>query len=260
MPLARRNTVRAVLLAAALMLVPLVARADLASEVFSRGNEAYWKANYPAAIEAYEQVRSLGVVHEDLYFNLGNAYYRAGQLGPAILNYERALKLDPQQEDVLYNLKTARTLSSRRAHDRIEGADRDPLWIRVVSTFTVSTTTWIFVALYLGCFAALFALRFMSPGLARAGLGAVTVLLVVATVLSGGLLGARAYLEERVVMGVVLPDALAVKDGPDPNYRTAFEVHAGLKVQLLERDQDWVRIRLANGLDGWAREKDVGRL
>jgi hypothetical protein len=151
-------------------------------------------------------------------------------------------------------------LSRGRAHDRIEGADRDPLWIRAVSSFTTSFITWTFVVLYLLCFGALFALRFLTPGLLRAGVGAFTLLLVVATLGAGGMLGARVYLEQRVVVGVVLPDALAVKDGPDPNYRTSFEVHAGLKVQLIERDQDWVRIRLSNGLDGWVRERDVGRL
>jgi hypothetical protein len=29
---------------------------------------------------------------------------------------------------------------------------------------------------------------------------------------------------------------------------------------MLDRDQDWVRVRLANGLEGWLRAEDVGRL
>jgi SH3-like domain-containing protein len=65
---------------------------------------------------------------------------------------------------------------------------------------------------------------------------------------------------DRTPFGIVLPDALAVKEGADPNYRTSFEVHAGLKVRLADRDQDWVRIRRANGLEGWIRAADVGRL
>jgi SH3-like domain-containing protein len=34
---------------------------------------------------------------------------------------------------------------------------------------------------------------------------------------------------------------------------TGVQVHAGLRVRLLERDQDWLRVRLANGLEGWVR-------
>ena len=65
---------------------------------------------------------------------------------------------------------------------------------------------------------------------------------------------------DRIPFAVVLPDMVAVKEGADTSYRTSFEVHAGLRVRLLDRDQDWVRVRLANGLEGWLRAEDVGRL
>jgi uncharacterized protein YgiM (DUF1202 family) len=53
---------------------------------------------------------------------------------------------------------------------------------------------------------------------------------------------------------------VAVKDGADDNYRTAFEVHAGLRVRMIERDQDWLRVRLGNGLEGWVHASQVGTL
>jgi uncharacterized protein YgiM (DUF1202 family) len=59
---------------------------------------------------------------------------------------------------------------------------------------------------------------------------------------------------------VVLPDAASVKEGADTNYRTVFAVHAGLRVRIQERDQGWVRVRLANGLEGWLPETEVGRI
>lgn len=48
--------------------------------------------------------------------------------------------------------------------------------------------------------------------------------------------------------------------GAQEDYKTGFQVHAGLRVRLLERDQDWLRVRLTNGLEGWVRAQDVGRL
>ena len=65
---------------------------------------------------------------------------------------------------------------------------------------------------------------------------------------------------DRIPFGIVLPDMVAVKEGADAGYHTSFEVHAGLRVRMLDRDQDWVRVRLANGLEGWLRAEDVGRL
>lgn len=137
--------------------------------------------------------------------------------------------------------------------------------MRLVGQLTASAETWLFVALYLGFFAAL-SLRLRAR---RAGAhdedghlsawGALAAILGVAAALAGALVLGRVAMD-RVPFGVVLPDQIAVKEGADPNYKTSFEVHAGLRVRLLERDQDWVRVRLANGLEGWVRDGDVGRL
>jgi tetratricopeptide (TPR) repeat protein len=234
------------------------ARADRVDEAWKRGNDAYLHGDYAAAAAAYEELDRQGVVSGDLMFNLGDAYYRQGDLGRAIWAFERAAALDPDDDDARYNLEQTRTLVARRTQDKIEGADRDPIWIRIVTALSPSTETWLFVALYVGLFAALFVRRRASDD-ARPALGAAAALLGVAALLSGAVLLGRAHLD-RVPFGVILPEAAAVKDGADVNYRTAFQVHAGLRVRLLERDQDWVRIRLGNGLEGWVRRQDVGRL
>ena len=93
----------------------------------------------------------------------------------------------------------------------------------------------------------------------RAALTAGAAILGTGALLAGILLLGRMNLD-RIPFGIVLPDMVAVKEGADSAYRTSFEVHAGLRVRLLDRDQDWVRVRLANGLEGWLRAEDVGRL
>lgn len=237
------------------------ARADRLDEAWRRGNDAYLHGDYAGAVAAYQELDRQGVVSADLCFNLGDAYYRQGNLGRAIWAFERAAGLDPDDDDARYNLTQVRKVADRRAHDKIEGAARDPLWTRVVTTLGPSTETWLFVAIYLALFVALAArrLRRGAGDHARALLAAAASILGVAALLSGTLLAGRAYLD-RVPFGVVLPDGVAVKEGADANYRTSFELHAGLRVRLLDRDQDWLRIRLPNGLEGWVREPDIGRL
>ena len=107
-------------------------------------------------------------------------------------------------------------------------------------------------------FVVLFLRRRSSEDL-RAPLGAGAALLAVGAALVGGLLLGRSALS-RIPFGIVLPAEVAVKEGADPNYRTSFAIHAGLKVRLLDREQDWVRIRLANGLEGWVKDSAVGQL
>lgn len=227
---------------------------------FRRGNDAYFHGRYQEAVEAYEQVAALGVVSSDLYYNLGNAYLKAGQLGPAIYNYERALELDPSQGDVRFNLKVARDAARNKGEDRLTGAESQPFWMRVASQVTVNTASWLFLGLWVGLFALLIALHFMAPGFLRTGVWAAFAFLALGTATAGTLLGARLYLADRVEQAVVLPDVVQVKEGPDPNYQSVFGVHAGLRVRITEKEQDWVRVRLANGLEGWMRERDLGRL
>ena len=235
-----------------------VARADLIDEAWRRGNDAYFRGDYPAAVAAYEQIDRQSVVSADLYYNLGVVYFRQGNLGPAVWSFERAVSLAPDDEDARFNLAQARKLAERRVRDRIEGAERDSLWIRVVTFLTGSEVTWLFVILYLVSFALLFWRR-RAREASRAALSASAALVGFAAILAGLLLLGRVTLD-RLPFGVVLPDVVAVKEGADPNYRTTFAVHSGLRVRLLERDHEWVRIRLANGLEGWVRDQDVGRL
>jgi tetratricopeptide (TPR) repeat protein len=253
-----KRTAALLALVVAVTAVARSARADRLEEAWKRGNDAYLHGDYDAAVAAYEELDREDVVSPDLFFNLGDAYFKKGALGPAIWAFERAAALDPDDDDVRFNLDQSRKLAARQARDKIEGEDRDPLWVRAVTVLSPSTETWIFLALYLGFFALLFVRRRASDD-ARPALTAGAAILAGLALLAGGAVAGRAVLE-RVPFGVVLPDALAVKEGADVNYKTGFQVHAGLRVRLLERDQDWLRIRLANGLEGWVRSKDVGRL
>ncbi len=252
--------------AAALAFVSALSTAALAQgegtrleEAWRRGNEAYLRGDYAGAVAAYEQLQHQGVASADLEFNLGDAYFRKGAIGPAIWAFERALALDPGDEDARYNVEQARKLATARAHDKIEGEDREPVWIRIVTALGPSTETWLFVALYLGFFGAL-ALALRAPAEARPVRGRRCGRAGGGGSPGGGVAYSVALQLEKVPFGIVLPDALAVKEGADLNYRTSFDVHAGLRVRIVEQDGDWVRIRLANGLEGWVRGPDVGRL
>jgi Tetratricopeptide repeat/Bacterial SH3 domain len=246
------------LLALALLLSARAAHADLLDEAWKRGNDAYLHGDLAAAITAYEQLDRQNVASGDLYYNLGVAHFRQGSLGRAIWAFERALEIDADDEDARFNLAQVRKLAERRVLDKMESAEREPMWIRVVTFLTASTETWIFVGVYLGCFVLLF-LRRRAADDSRAALTAGAAILGTGALLAGVLLLGRMNLE-RIPFAIVLPDMVAVKEGADTGYRTSFEVHAGLRVRLLDRDQDWVRVRLANGLEGWLRAEDVGRL
>jgi SH3-like domain-containing protein len=77
--------------------------------------------------------------------------------------------------------------------------------------------------------------------------------------ISGLLLLGRGHLN-RIPNAIILPPSVEVKEGANDSYRTSFKAHAGLRVSILGQEQDFVRVRLANGLEGFVRETTVGRL
>jgi hypothetical protein len=246
---------------ATLAVVTLLARsghADLLDEAWKRGNEAHLRGDYAAAAAAYEQLDRQQAVAADLYYNLGVTYFRQDRLGRAIWAFERALVIAPDDEDARFNLAQARKLAGQRTHDKLEGAEREPLWVRMVTYVSPSTEVWLFCGLYLGCFVLLFVRRSMAHD-SRLAVTTAAVLLGVGAALAGLLVLGRVQLD-RIPTGIVLPDTVAVKEGADNQFRTSFSVHGGLRVRVLEREHDWVRVRLANGLEGFLRAEDVGLL
>ena len=259
-----KNFVLKVILPMALLVVAAAgatARADESVDaVFERGNQAYLHGDFKGAIDAYEQVLATGVVHEDLHFNLANAYVKADRLGPAILHFERALALDPSQEDARENLKLAREAAAGRWQDKLQGAERDAFWIRALQDFSPGGLTLLFLGVYAATFLLAFIVYLLPSGFVRVSMIALLVFALAGTLGTGGLLGGRWYLANRVEQAIVLPDELAIKEGPEANTQTSFLIHAGLKLRVVEHDQDWVKVRLANGIEGWTPARDVGRL
>ncbi len=248
----------ALLVALTCLTAASIARADLFDQAWKLGNEANLRGDYAAAAAAYEQLDRQHVVSADLYYNLGVTYFRQGRLGKALWSFERALVVSPDDEDARFNLVQARKLADQRTHDKLEGAEREPLWIRLVTFFASSTEVTVFSLLYLGCFALLLIRRRIAAD-SRIAVTAGAMILGAGALLAGLLLVGRINLD-RMPFAVVLPDTVAVKEGADNSFRTSFQVHAGLRVHILDREQDWVRVRLANGLEGFVHAEDVGTL
>lgn len=227
---------------------------------FGAANRSYVEGRFDEAIERYEALVSAGVVHEDLYYNLGNAYFRAGRIGPAIFNYERALRIDPAMEDARFNIDVAREVVAERVVDRLKGAENDPWWVRLATFFSVSQLTVGLLVLDVLFFALLIAVRFLATGFARTALIATASFALVALVCNFLLLRGHIHVVEEVHQGVVVADQVVIREGSDPRSAEKGKLHPGVRVSLRGRDAGWLRIRLANGMEGWVPESSIGRL
>lgn len=220
--------------------------------LFKEAFELTVKGEADRALELYDRLLKTLPRDPDLLYNAGTASLLAGRLGPAVLYLERALALDPGCEDCRINLERANELQRDRVivkptEDQREAASLDDL-MESVGLDALAVVVIVFQLTL--------ALVFVVRRLARSerlrfALTLVLLTVLVADLSLGGLLALKIYGYESKRYAVVLADEAAVRKGPNVNFPEAFTVHEGLKVQLGERVEDWRRIWLANGLNGY---------
>ncbi len=241
-------------------LCPRVVGAETLQQAYARAVKEHYAGHYDKAIESFERILAVPTEHTDLHYNLGCSYFHLGKLGPAIYHFERSLALNSSGDDARFNLTASRTLAAAKVTDQLKGATRETWWIRAVSLLGTVTWTVIFLVLWWITLGLILALRYVSTGPLRAGMVAGTSLLALTTLICGLLFLGKVHQDSAVTHGIVLPDKLEVREGPSASAKSTFKLHAGFKVRLQAREEGWVRIRLPNGLEGWAMKKEIGVL
>jgi tetratricopeptide (TPR) repeat protein len=225
-------------------------------QVFQQGNMLYQQGSLEEARKAYETLLGQGYVSGELYYNLGNVYYRTGNIARGILFYERAARLIPQDEDLQHNL----ALANLRITDRIEPTPRLFIWDAwegLKHTLSLQGLTWLtfFGYLVVIAFVALLLLG-GSFTVRRVGLIGTAVTGVLFLLLLGMFIGRLADLgatDEAILMASVA----TVKNSPDPKSSDAFVLHSGVKLWVIDRVSEWVKIRLADGKQGWVERSSI---
>ncbi len=241
---------RTLLLAVTLTILSAFSRGQTPDQMFQQANSLYQQGKVAEARDLYEGIRQAGLESGELYFNLGNAYYRTGDIGRAILNYERAMRLMPGDEDVRHNLDMA----NLRIADRLEPVPRLfiwDFWDAVKHWLSLRGITWTLYAVYLlllACVAATLLSRTyrLRKTAFLVSLGVSVVFGFFIAVFLGRLAD-----DTRRDEGVVVAALTTVKNSPDNKSSDAFVLHAGVKFQILDGINDWIKIRLADGKVGW---------
>jgi hypothetical protein len=224
--------------------------------LFQQANESFLKQDYASAREGYEKLLSRGFGGPDIHYNLGTTYLSEGDLGRAVLAFERSRRAGGEGPDLDANLAMARA----RQLDKVVGAaPEESFHERVVTATSGNLVAWLFLGTWLGGFAFLFLFRVLRPG-SRVWAAVVAGLLLTASLPSGALLAAHVWVHETRHDAVVIAPTLRAREFPKEEAKVAFEVHPGLKVRVMEETGRYVRIRLPNGLEGWAEREGVAEI
>ena len=232
---------------------PTPAFALTAQELFHEANNRYLDGKYAEAADLYRQIEEMKIANADLFFNMGNAFLKKGDVGRAILYFERALELTPRDQEIIENLQYAQTLTT----DKIEVSEEQRIfhlsrWLtEQFHNIPLNILTWIFLCLYF-FFVLSFCLFKLQRSTTRARvLRIITIAFLIIAVFSAGATLGRIYHLRAYRYGVVAEKEVLVKAGPNENFETLFLVHAGLKARFIGQEEEWIKIRLPNGLEGW---------
>jgi len=248
--------ISALLAAAVLSQAPAYYSPAEAEALFNASNDAYAREDYAKAKEGFEKLVQHGFGGGDVLYNLGTTCLAMGDLGGAVLALERARRAGGRQEDIEANLALARA----RQLDRVVGGqNEEPFLERVALATSEPAASVAFLLLWSLAFLTLAAFRFI-PGRRRAAAIAVCALAFLGSAPAAGVMWAHVWVRNELREGVVQAQSLPARELPRDGGKVAFEVHAGLKVRLLEESGRFVRIRLPNGLEGWTERDGVARL
>lgn len=241
----------------ALMLLPMLAGAKSAGNLlFVKGNSLYAKGQFKQALEVYRQLTEQGYSSAALYFNMGNASYKNNDIASAVLYLEKAHKLAPGDDDINYNLKYV----NLKTTDKITAVPEFFLtqwWHEFILSFSTSVFAFWSVVLMLAGSTALILYFFAgSVSVKKASFYASVVLFFLGILALFAASRQQSYFDDTRE-AVVFSDVVNVKSAPADKSAVLFVIHSGTKVETLDTDNDWIKIGLANGNEGWIRNSDV---
>jgi tetratricopeptide (TPR) repeat protein len=222
----------------------------LAQNGFEKGNALYQKGQYEAAITAYESVLNGKQQSAEVYFNLGNCYYKLNKVAPAIYNYEKALLFHPNDSEIINNLKFAKKMTI----DEIKEVPKVG-FAKLLRDFTVTFhyDSWAWIAVSLST---LFLLFFVGYYFSQITLWKriffigmfVLVFLILISVLAA-IFEKNQDVNERPA--IVFAEVTQVKGEPKSSSSEVFVLHEGTKVYIKETLDNWHKVELTDGSEGW---------
>lgn len=231
----------------------------LGQTAFEQANELYQKEQFEEAAQGYEQILASGQHSTEVYFNLANAYYKLNQIAPAIYNYEKALLLSPNNSKIKNNLSFAQNMTI----DDIKELPKVG-FVNWVSEFTsvYYFDTWAKIAVVFSC---LFLLSFVGYYFMKktsikrfffAGM-LLWIVLCISSILIATFEKKQAELDNPAI---VFAESVVLTSEPNQSGSSVAVIHEGAKVYVLESVDEYYKVELLNGTEGWLIKSAVKRL
>ena len=239
-----------------LVVMPALSKASDFQALFKKGNTAYGKEQYQEAIGIYQQILTDGCHASVVYFNLGNAYFKLGDIPSALLNFEKAHKLSPGDEDVNFNIYFANSKTS----DKVEPAPEFfalRWWHDIILHYSISTLATLSILLFIFGSLLLIVYVYANIVFVKKLTFYLGVLLLLAGLSSVFIANRQQHYLNDYQQAIIFSGSVNVRSAPIDQAVTLFVLHEGTKVKILDDNNGWIKVQLANGTEGWIQQTDV---
>jgi tetratricopeptide (TPR) repeat protein len=224
------------------------ARAEISSSAFDAANKLYEQGKFAEAAAGYVKLLQTGQISEALYFNWGNALFKSGQIGRAIAAYQQAERIAPRDPDVRANLQFAR--------NQVPGPtflpDRLSRWLGKLTlnewTMLASGAIWLWLLVL--------TLSQWRPAL-RPGLRTYTLAIGLLGALLCACFAGAFYSVRLGHRAIVISAEATARQAPVEESQTAFTLHDGAELQVLDQKDQWLQVRADTRRIGWVRQDNV---
>ncbi|MGA0374212.1 MAG: tetratricopeptide repeat protein [Flavobacteriaceae bacterium] len=226
---------------------------------FENANSAYNAGQYENAVMLYKEILESGQHSAELYFNLANSYYRLNQVGESIFYFEKAKQLNPTDDDINVNSNFAQNM----AIDAVEVLPKSQITqLREKTIDLFSQDAWAYFIILLAWFLVFFWGLYLWNKVPVIKRTFFIFSLVLGLLLMGSLSIAviKSSKTADTTYGILFNKKIEVWAEPNSRAEVLFLLHQGTKVQMLDQLQEWRKIRIANGSEGWIKNGRVRSL
>jgi hypothetical protein len=219
--------------------------------LWNSANNSYSVGNYQEAAQLYEQILNENGESAEIYFNLGNACFKQNLLGAAHLNYERARRLDPTNPDILHNLDFVKAMQIDKI-DEVQDIFITTWLDNVMNIFTGKAWSTVFFTLITLSLLLLSFFIFSQTSRIRKLSFSGFCLFILLSVTSFYL----GYRQRNQTLNrseaIIYSQEVVVKSTPNNSGSDLFIIHEGLKVRIIDKQENYYRIILDDGKSqGW---------
>ena len=226
---------------------------------FKAGNDFYNNGQFENALDSYLKVLNENYHSAELYFNIGNTYYKLDSIAHSIFYFEKAKKMSPMDRDILNNLGYAENMKI----DLIEKLPKSQIENFQIYLFNIFSSNQLgyIILLLLWFFCILFSLYyFIRNSRLKKILFLISSLffLLITTTFIIGI--QKSIYDSSLTEAIVFEKQISVNDEPNDRSEVLFNLHEGTKVNILEKLENWLKIKLENGAEGWIKSKGIKQI